>query len=437
MAGMLKILALLFLITLLPAPASAGLVKVDTATALRGVYLIPDDRSDTVRISAVILAGEADSDAPEGLSHYVEHLVYWHADRVNNRLFHNRGGNAWVNGIITVYYNEGPSRDLDDLFTFAGRLLTPLSLDADFMREEKRIVAREYDLRVSENPRNRLRGEMNRALYGGNPAGRSVIGTPQTIESFDLDMVDRFRSAHYVAANTVLIASGNLNEETLRRKVEEVFQDARAGTANGQAWRDMPPLDRLSQTIDAVDSRSASSAYQYASLSYWPGSGDRLQDVYTIGFLAELLGSSLPGGLGKPLTVNDFVVSGFRVGLERKLRDRIQFSFRSRPDEGVAPETVSVKLRESLATLAATGVPERSLERVRQRFAQQAERRGNESDYILGRAMRNLTAGLEPNDPADHRQRIAAVTKADIDRLIRAVTDPHRYVEANLTREGS
>jgi len=442
MAAMLTITArlapvLLFLIALLPWPAAAGLVKVETATALRGVYLIPDAESNTVRVSAVFLAGEADSDAPEGLAHYVEHLMFWHADRVSSRAFHSRGGNAWINGIITTYYNEGPTTELDDLFAFAGRLLTPLSLDASFMRDERRIVAREYDLRISENPKRRFREQMNRTLYGANPVGRSVIGTPQTIDAFDLDMAERFRQRHYVAANMVLLASGNLSEDTLRRKVEDVFGDVRRGAANAQGWRDAALLDDLSRTIDATDSRIVSSAYQFSSLSHWTGSGDRLQDMYTIGFLAELLGSSLPGGLAKPLTINDFVVSTFHVRLDWKLRDQIQFYFQARPDEGVAPETVAAKLHESLVALADSGVPERSVERIRKRFTQEAARRGEEPDHILGRAMRNLTAGLDPNDPADHLQRIATVTKADIDRLIRAVTDRHRYVEVNLTQEGS
>ena len=186
------------LATALAGPAAAELIKIDTDTALKSVYLIPDDTAETVRVSAVILAGEADSDGPEGLAHYLEHLIFWHADGVSNRVFHNRGGNAWVNGIITNYYTDGPKAELDDLFAFAGRLVTPPALDPAFMADEKRIVAREYDLRVSENPRSRVRQRMNRKLYSDNPVGRSLIGTPQSIESLDLDMVERFRREFYV-----------------------------------------------------------------------------------------------------------------------------------------------------------------------------------------------------------------------------------------------
>ena len=178
-------------------------------------------------------------------------------------------------------------------------------------------------------------------------------------------------------------------------------------------------------------------SYQFSSLSNWLGSGDRLQDIYTIRFLSELLSSNLSGSLAKPLEINEFIVSANSVRLDRKLRDQVQFLFQARPDEGVAPETVSTKLRDSLLALAKSGVSERSLERIRKRFFKEADRRGDEPIYILGRALRNLTAGLEPNGADDHRERIAAVTKSDVDELIRAVADRHRFVEVNLKRRGS
>ncbi len=421
----------------LAGPAAAELIEIETDTALKAVYLIPDETVETVRVSAVILAGEADSDGPEGLAHYLEHLMFWHADGVSSRVFHNRGGNAWVNGIITNYYTDGPKSEIDDLFAFAGRLVTPPTLDPEFMADEKRIVAREYDMRVSENPRSRVRQRMNRELYGGNPVGRSLIGTPESIESLDFEAVEQFRSQYYVPSNMVLIASGNLDQEVVRNQVEAKFGGSRAGSLNTQNWRGLAPAETLSSSIELFDDQTKLDSYQYSSLSNWAGSGDRLQDIYTVGFLAELLSSNLPGSLAKPLEINEFIVSSYSIGLDRKLRDQVQFVFQARPDDGVAPETVSVKLRESLVELAESGAPQKSLDRIRKRFLREADRRLDEPNYIIGRALRNLTAGLEPNGAEDHRERIEAVTKADVDTLIRAVADRHRFVEVNLKRRGS
>lgn len=431
------LLVSLMLLALVAGQASAELVKVETASPLRGVYLIPDGKTDTIRVSAIILAGEADSDGPEGLAHYLEHLMFWHADNVNKRTFHNRGGNAWVNGIVTNYYNEGGREELSDLFAFAGRLLTPLSLDEAFMREEKDIVSREYDMRVSENPKWRIREQINKALYGPSPVGRSLIGTPETIDLLNLDQVERFRKSYYNAANMVLLASGNLSKRELQNHVNQTFGHLPTGSANLQNWRRKPVQEPLQNTLDIADDQVKSSSYQVSSLSSWAGSDDDLQDIYTARLLTELLASTLPGSLAKPLKINEFVVSTYSIRLDRKLRGQIQMFFQSQPDDGIAPETVGIKLRESLEDLARNGVPKKSLERVRKRMTQEAKRRGDEPDYILGRALRNLTAGLEPNTSADHLARISAVSKAEIDGLIKAVADSHRIVEVNLTNTGS
>ncbi len=430
-------LLLLLLFALLPGRAAAELITVATDTPLRGVYLVPDDTTDKIRVSAVMLVGEADSEAPEGLAHYLEHLMFWHADRVSKKVFHNRGGNAWVNGIVTTYYNEGPREDMDDLFAFAGRLMTPPALDADFMAEEKRIVAREYDLRVAENPRSRVGERLARELFGDHPVSRSIIGTPETVQSLTTDMVEAFRQRYYVPANMVLLVSGNIGEAELRAQVERVFAGLPPGQRNEQPWREQMVLEPLDLKLEIADELARSESFLFSSLSDWKGSGDRHQDLYTMAFLGTLLNSSLPGGLGKPLEIDAFLVSSYGISLDRDLTDQIQFWFQARPDEGVAPETVSDELQESLKALASTGVPQASVERIRKRFLRRAERRGDEPGYILGRAMRNLTAGVEPNDAEDHLQRIAAVTKADLDTLVRTIANSDRSVQIYLTERGS
>ncbi len=416
-------------------PAHADLIKIETGTGLKAVYLLADEKSENIRVSAVILAGEADSNGPEGLAHYLEHLMFWHADGVHGSGKHNRGGNATAGGLITNYYNEGRRSELDDLFVFAQRLLTKPDLDREFMLAEKRIVAREYDLSVSEKPGRRAWFEMNRELYGPNPVGKSVYGTPQTIASMTLEQVEAFRSKHYVAENMVLLASGNLTETEVRHQVQKNFASLDKRDPNRQSWRHEPLTDGLSKRVEIADDRVKNDSYLYSSLSHWPGSGDPQQDYYTADFVKKLLRSSLPGSLEQPLRVDDFVVARYEVNLIRNLRNAVQFFFGARPDDGVDLAQVSQKLQESLVLLAQEGIPERSLERIRKRFAQEAERRNDDVDYALERAIAFLTAGLEPNDSADHLRRIARVSKADIDQLLTSVTNRQRTVEVNLVNK--
>jgi len=114
----------LFLLLLTPALSYGDILKLDTDTSLRAVYLIPDDDAELVTVAMVIMAGEVNARGPEGLSHYLEHLVFWHADNVKGEPIHARDGNAWVNGLVTSYYNRGEISELDDMVEFARRVLT-------------------------------------------------------------------------------------------------------------------------------------------------------------------------------------------------------------------------------------------------------------------------------------------------------------------------
>ncbi|MGI9481247.1 MAG: hypothetical protein ACR2OR_02710 [Hyphomicrobiales bacterium] len=86
--------------------ARADIVPVETNTTLRSVYLIPEKDSKVVQVIAVFLAGEVDSTGPEGLPHYLEHLMFWHAEKIRGETVHGRTGNAWINQHITVYHNS-------------------------------------------------------------------------------------------------------------------------------------------------------------------------------------------------------------------------------------------------------------------------------------------------------------------------------------------
>ena len=97
----------LFLLLFTPALSYADVFKLDTDTPLRGVYFIPDSDAELVTVAMVIMAGEVNARGPEGLSHYLEHLVFWHADDVKGEPIHARDGNAWVNGCL-LYTSPSP-----------------------------------------------------------------------------------------------------------------------------------------------------------------------------------------------------------------------------------------------------------------------------------------------------------------------------------------
>lgn len=414
--------------------AFAELIEVKTKTNIKAVYLIEDPDSDQIRVNPVFLAGEVDFDGPEGLSHFLEHLMFWHADKAGGKEIHGRGGNAWVNGIVTSYINQGITSELEELFEFTRRLLDTPDLEKKFMLDEKRVVEREYDFRIAENPDRKLTEQMRRKLFGDHSAGRSVIGTPQSIRSITLDHAFEFHRKYYNLANMVLLISGNLKPKQVRRLVANTLDDLEAGSANSQSWRSSTKFEAQDAIVELKANNIESHAYKYTSMSQWTGSSNRISAFYTAFLTEKLLNSALKGSLHKPLRLENFVVSGLHSWVDPLIDGQVVFSFNGRPDEGVILTSVKREFQLAIEKIARQGVPVDSLERVRKRLVREAKRRGDESAFILRRSFALLRIGEMPISSEEHLRQLISVTKEDIDGLLRAIARPDRRVDGYLKK---
>lgn len=412
------------------------LIELDIDTPLRTVYFLPNSRATEAVVGLTILAGEVDFTGPEGLSHYLEHLMFWHADKVNDQDLHARGGNAWVNGIVSSYYNSGSNDELGDLFEFTRRLFSLPTLDKKFMLDERKVVAREYDLRVSENPDWRIFTKLRRELYQDHPLSRSVIGTPRTIMSLTIGHAHKFHQEYYHPANAVLFVTGNMSKDTVEDWVRQKFSELPEGPAHQQQWRSADIAGSLNVTNTYEDSQVNHERLAMATLARWSGERGRLQDVYTVQMLQTILQSALPGSLAKPLRLDNFVVRGYELSIHQILTDKVEFFLWASPDEGVTLEDAAQKTKAALVQLAESGIPEKTIERVRKRWLQTEKRLGKKSGHTVGRSFYHLSLGIQPNNVDDHLDRIAAVSKQDIDTLLHALARPERQVTGLITGEG-
>lgn len=412
-------------------------IELDIESPLRSIYYLPNSRASEAVVGVVILAGEVDFQGPEGLSHYLEHLMFWHADKVNGQEIHGRGGNAWVNGIVTSYYNSGSPDKLGDLFEFTRRIFTAPTLEKKFMLDERKVVSREYDLRLSENPDRRISTRMRRKLYDDHPLSRSVIGTPDSIMSLSIIDALGFHRQYYHPANAVLFVTGDLSADQVKKWVTEKFSTIPQGPLHPQAWRNIDVTGSLDLTETYRDEQVNHDRLAWFSLARWDGKQGRLQDAYTARMLENILQSALPGSLAKPLRLDNFIVRQYELSLYKILDQQIEFQLWASPDDGVSLEEVAQQVDAALVTLAREGIPEKTIERVRKRWLQTSTRLGKNPYETLFRAFNHLSLGVTPNDLDDHMDRIAAVSKGDLDVLLQALADPERRVTGLITGKGN
>ena len=135
-----------FLVALLvgwASTAQADLIDLTEYGDFNKIYFIPQPEAKNVEVRLLIPVGEVDRTGPEGLAHYLEHLVVWSADKVHGDGFRKREMNAWTSAFWTTYWNRGSKATFENMIRNARAVFEPLDLTQEFMLTERDVVERE------------------------------------------------------------------------------------------------------------------------------------------------------------------------------------------------------------------------------------------------------------------------------------------------------
>lgn len=410
-------------------------IRLETGAALRAVWVI-SETAGPVSIHAVMIAGEADASGPEGVAHYLEHLIYAHANEAAGSPVHGDTGNAWVTGAVTLYFFRGdPDGDPGDVFDAARRLLDPPALDPGFMRTERDIILREYETRAAESSDHRARAAARRALLPSHPAARRVLGSRADIQALTPDAAVAFHRTFYTPANMVLLVTGDIHPHEVALRVKRRFDGVPAGSANAQAWRDAAPGGDLDQKIVHRDRYVAHESVLVSALADWPGTGNPARDRTVAEVAERFLSSPLPGSLAKRLRFDDFIFSRFSFSASMVLNRRVEMHFAGRPDIGVSRDRAASAFWEALTATAHTGVREEDVQRTAARMIGEVERRARDSSFAVHRLIADLAHVLEPRAADAYIDDLRSVTKVEVDGFITALAGARRRVTTHLEKQ--
>ncbi len=99
-------------------------------------------------------------------------------------------------------------------------LLGPTYPDID---SERDVVLEEIAM-YEDEPQDKVHDVLDRAVFGGHPLGRRVLGEAEVISSIPVPDIEAYHRARYTGGNIVVAAAGNLDHEAIvelaRRHVE-------------------------------------------------------------------------------------------------------------------------------------------------------------------------------------------------------------------------
>ncbi len=182
------------------------------------------------------VGGRDDPPGKEGLSHFLEHMLFRGSQEYPTGLaletaFEAIGGavNAATDAETTCVYSRiHPDHMTEAIELFASMLRSPLLTD---LETEQRIVIEEALDDLNE------RGEevdidtvTSRLLWPEHPLGMPTIGTLKSISSFTTDDLREHLSRYYRPNNAVLVAVGNIDHTLLLQAAGKAFGSWEKGT---------------------------------------------------------------------------------------------------------------------------------------------------------------------------------------------------------------
>jgi predicted Zn-dependent peptidase len=102
---------------------------------------------------------------------------------------------------------------------------------------ERQVILEEINMH-EDTPDDLVHDLFSETLWAGHPLGRPVLGTVQSITGVSRDQVRRFYRRHYVPANLVIAAAGNLDHDRLVARLRRGMDVGRVvrSSRRGSAW---------------------------------------------------------------------------------------------------------------------------------------------------------------------------------------------------------
>src|ERR1700733_10528478 len=165
-----------------------------------------------------------------GLSHFVEHMVFKgtknrSAEQIARSVDSIGGGlDAFTSKELVSYNVKVLDEHLPEAFDVVADLVRNPLFEKNDIEKEKGVILEELKMEV-DNPEYMIHEIFSSNFWKGHALGRPILGTKQTIRSFNQEAVGSYYSQYYTPSNILITAAGNLTHKRLLNLAEERFSD--------------------------------------------------------------------------------------------------------------------------------------------------------------------------------------------------------------------
>ncbi|MGB6719088.1 MAG: pitrilysin family protein, partial [Candidatus Acidiferrales bacterium] len=223
--------------------------RVEQTTLPNGLIVVTEPMPHVRSVSAGIwIKTGSRSETPElgGISHFIEHMVFKGTSRRTAEAIAREVDS--LGGMVDAFTAKEMvcfnTRVLDEHLEAIFDVLTDMVLDPLFPEDEiarERSVILEEIRMVEDNPEDLVYEMFSQNLWGHHPLGRPILGTSETVGSFDRAAITSAFSRWYAPDNIVITAAGNISHQQILDLVAPRFGNRAPAAPAANARAEAPP----------------------------------------------------------------------------------------------------------------------------------------------------------------------------------------------------
>jgi predicted Zn-dependent peptidase len=203
-------------------------------TVLNNGLTIISERMNHVRSASVgiwVRSGSRHESAPlNGISHFIEHTLFKGTSKRTSREIAVEsdaiGGHvdAFTSREVASYYVKVLDQHLPRAFDLLADLITSPNFADEELDRERNVVLEEIKM-VEDTPDDLVHEVFVANFWPDHPLGRSILGTAETLSTFDHNRVVEFFNNVYTPRNLVVAGAGNMHHAAFVDMVSGYLND--------------------------------------------------------------------------------------------------------------------------------------------------------------------------------------------------------------------
>jgi len=206
-------------------------MSVEVTTLKSGIRVVTDTMPhlETASLGVWVNSGSRDERRDEhGISHFLEHMAFKGTRRRTARQIAEEieavGGdlNAATGAESTAYYARMLKNDVPLALDVLADILSEPSFETEELLREQNVIVQEIGA-VADTPDDLIFEHLQFIAFPDQSLGRSILGTPKTVRTFDGAKLRDYLARNYRAPDIVVAAAGAVDHRAVAGEVERRF----------------------------------------------------------------------------------------------------------------------------------------------------------------------------------------------------------------------